>query len=193
MKLKMDNEISMKLSFKKRKSNLKKKTSQWSTLCDVNVCIVCFGSDGTVEMWPKNISDMLDLIIKYKNLSDEAREKGKKCNLPGFLEDKKRKLGKKCNLPGFLEDKKRKLGKKLNRTVDDSSSMLLKNNLAAWDERLNLFSEEELVDLCGSLDSKTIDDSSSMLLKNNLAAWDERLNLFSEEELVDLCGSLDSK
>ncbi|KAL5784123.1 hypothetical protein ACOSQ2_006515 [Xanthoceras sorbifolium] len=137
MKLKMDNEISMKLSFKKRKSNLKKKTSQWSTLCDVNVCIVCFGSDGTVEMWPKNISDMLDLIIKYKNLSDEAREKGKK-----------------CNLPGFLEDKKRKLGKKLNRTVDDSSSMLLKNNLAAWDERLNLFSEEELVDLCGSWDSK---------------------------------------
>ncbi|KAL5760851.1 hypothetical protein ACOSQ2_019689 [Xanthoceras sorbifolium] len=88
-------------------------------------------------MWSENKSDVLDLIFKYKNLSDEAREKGKK-----------------CNLPGFLEDKKRKLGNKLSRTVDDSSSMLLKNNLAAWDERLNLFSEEELVDLCGSLDSK---------------------------------------
>ncbi|KAH7574185.1 hypothetical protein JRO89_XS03G0263200 [Xanthoceras sorbifolium] len=143
MNLKVDDENCKKVSFKNRKSTLKKKATQLSTLCDVNVCMVCFGPDGTVETWPENRSDVLDLIIKYKNLSEEGREKKKQ----------------KCNLLGFLEDKKRKLVDKLNRKVDDSSSMLLKNNLAgsavlAWDERLNLFLEEELVGLCVSLDSK---------------------------------------
>ncbi|KAK0571131.1 hypothetical protein LWI29_011529 [Acer saccharum] len=132
------------ISFNKRKSTLKKKSAQLSTLCDVEVCMVCVGPDRTVETWPENRSDVLGLIGKFGGLSEKAREKGKqKYNLVGFLGDKKRKLDEKLN-------------KKRKNPEDDES---VKNYgpgsvISAWDERLDRFSEEELVGLCGCLDSK---------------------------------------
>ncbi|KAL5761616.1 hypothetical protein ACOSP7_017880 [Xanthoceras sorbifolium] len=144
----INDENCRKVSFKKRKSTLKKKASQLSTMCDVNVCMVCFGPDGTVETWPENRSDVLDLMVKNKNMSEKSREEGKQ----------------KYNLLGFLEDKKRKLSEKLKRRVEEEimgknlKESMLKNNLGSavsgWDERLDLFSKEELVGLCGSVDSK---------------------------------------
>ncbi|TXG54297.1 hypothetical protein EZV62_019553 [Acer yangbiense] len=141
----MDNETCGKvISFKKRISTLKKKAAQLSTLCDVDVCMVCFGPDRTVETWPENRSDVLDLIGMYGGLSEKAREKGKqKYNLLVFLGDKKRKLDEKLN-------KKRK-------NHQDEESVMNYNPgsvFSAWDERLDQFSEEELVGLCGCLDSK---------------------------------------
>ncbi|TXG62091.1 hypothetical protein EZV62_013454 [Acer yangbiense] len=99
---------------------------------------------GRVETWPENHSDVLDLIGKFGGSSEKAREKGKqKYNLVGFLGDKKRKLDEKLN-------------KKRKNPEDDES---VKNYdpgsvISAWDERLDRFSEEELVGLCSCLDSK---------------------------------------
>ncbi|KAK3212707.1 hypothetical protein Dsin_017413 [Dipteronia sinensis] len=131
------------ISFNKRKSTLKKKAAQLSTLCDVEVCMVCFGPDRTVETWPENRSDVLDLIGKFGGSSEKEREKGKK----------------KYNLVGFLGDKKRKLDEKLNKRKNPEDDELVKNYvpggvISAWDERLDRFSEKELVGLCGCLDSK---------------------------------------
>ncbi|KAK4853908.1 hypothetical protein QYF36_016298 [Acer negundo] len=139
-----ENHRKVMISFNKRKSTLKKKSAQLSTLCDVEVCMVCFGPDRTVETWPENRSEVLDLIGKFGGSSEKAREKGKqKYNLVGFLGDKKRKLDEKLN-------------KKRKNPEDDES---VKNYdpvsvISAWDERLDRFSEEELVGLCGCLDSK---------------------------------------
>ncbi|KAK4846018.1 hypothetical protein QYF36_012016 [Acer negundo] len=141
----MDNETYGKvISFRKRISTLKKKAAQLSTLCDVDVCMVCFGPDRTVETWPENRSDVLDLIGMYGGLSEKAREKGKqKYNLLWFLGDKKRKLDEKLN-------KKRK-----NHQDEESVKNYNPGSVfPAWDEKLDRFSEEELVGLCGCLDSK---------------------------------------
>ncbi|KAK3183008.1 hypothetical protein Dsin_030294 [Dipteronia sinensis] len=133
----MDNETCGKvISFKKRKSTLKKKAAQLSTLCDVDVCMVCFGPDRMVETWPENRSDVLDLIRKYGALSEKAREKGKQ-------NDKKRKL-----------DEKLKKNRKNHQDEDSVKNYNPGSKFSAWDERLDLSSEEELVGLCGCLDSK---------------------------------------
>ncbi|KAK2661098.1 hypothetical protein Ddye_007631 [Dipteronia dyeriana] len=130
------------ISIKKRKSTLKKKAAQLSTLCNAEVCMVCFGPDKTVETWPENRSNVLDLIGKYGGLSEKEREKAKqKYNLVGFLSDKKRKMYEKLN-------KKRKNRDESVKNYDPGSEF------PAWDERLDLFSEENLVGLCGCLDSK---------------------------------------
>ncbi|KAI9191055.1 hypothetical protein LWI28_002944 [Acer negundo] len=132
------------ISFNNRKSTLKKKAAQLSTLCDVEVCMVCFGPDNSVETWPENRSDVLDLIGKYGAFSEKERKKGKeRYNLLGFLRDKKRKTDEKLN-------KKRK-------NLEDNESVknfYPRSVFLAWDERLDLFSEEKLVGLCGCLDSK---------------------------------------
>ncbi|KAK4853440.1 hypothetical protein QYF36_009275 [Acer negundo] len=130
------------ISFNKRKSILKKKSAQLSTLCDVEVCMVCCGPDRTVETWPKNRSDVLDLIGKKGIRSIKIPSERAKPVFNWPL-DEKRKLDEKLN-------------KKRKNPEDDE---LVKNYdpgsvISAWDGRLDRFSEEELVGLCGCLDSK---------------------------------------
>ncbi|KAI9192319.1 hypothetical protein LWI28_021143 [Acer negundo] len=60
-----ENYLKVMISFNKRKSILKRKSAQLSTLCDVEVCMVCCCPDRTVETWPENRSDVLDLIGKF--------------------------------------------------------------------------------------------------------------------------------
>ncbi|KAI9161940.1 hypothetical protein LWI28_022214 [Acer negundo] len=122
--------------YNRRKTTLMRKANQLSKLCDVNVCIVCFGPDKTVETWPENRSEVCDIISKYK-LGGLGNNMGR---------------GEKHNLVGFLENKKKKLEEKSNKKI-------MKNLVggcvnSTWDERLDRFSEEELVGLCGCLDSK---------------------------------------
>ncbi|KAK0594898.1 hypothetical protein LWI29_001691 [Acer saccharum] len=123
-------------AYNRRKTTLMNKANQLSKLCDVNVCVVCFGPDKTVETWPANRSEVCDIISKYK-LGGLGNNMGR---------------GKKHNLVGFLENKKKKLEEKSNKKI-------MKNLVggcvySTWDERLDRFSEEELVGLCGCLDSK---------------------------------------
>ncbi|TXG69100.1 hypothetical protein EZV62_004035 [Acer yangbiense] len=132
------NNRSMRLNYKynRRKTTLMRKANQLSKLCDVKVCMVCFGPDKTVETWPKNKSEVCDIISKYK-LGGLGNNMGR---------------GKKHDLVGFLENKKKKLEEKSNKKI-------MKNLVggcvySTWDERLDRFSEEELVGLCGCLDSK---------------------------------------
>lgn len=50
----------------KRKSTLKKKASELATLCDVRVCMVCFGPDESgAETRPEQKTEVLGVINMY--------------------------------------------------------------------------------------------------------------------------------
>ncbi|KAL5786130.1 hypothetical protein ACOSQ2_008522 [Xanthoceras sorbifolium] len=129
------------VSFNRRKTTLKKKVSQLSKLCDVNIGMVCFGPDRTVETWPENKPEVRGIIDRYKGHNDKEREK---YNLSGFLGTKKKKL----------EDKKSNNNNRNKNDVDQEKKKNLGSVYWTWDPRLDQFSEEELVSLCGRLDSK---------------------------------------
>ncbi|KAI9191536.1 hypothetical protein LWI28_009736 [Acer negundo] len=160
--------MTKKFNYLKRKTTLLKKANQLNKLCDVNVCMVCFGPDKTVETWPENKSEVCDIISKYKLGYNMGREK--KHNLVGFLENKKKKLEEKSN----KKMKKKNLG--------GGCSVY-----STWDERLDRFSEEELVGLCGRLDSKlqNLTEKINLKKKKNQKALvvnsppDHDLNLFN--------------
>ncbi|KAL5781203.1 hypothetical protein ACOSP7_006232 [Xanthoceras sorbifolium] len=117
------------VSFNRRKTTLKKNTSQLSKLCDVNVAMVCFGLDWTVETWPENKPEVHGIIDRYKCHSEKEREK---YNLSGFLGTKKMKL----------EDKKS--NKKNKNDVDQEKKKNHGGVHWTWDPRLDQLSEEEL-------------------------------------------------
>ncbi|KAK3212726.1 hypothetical protein Dsin_017432 [Dipteronia sinensis] len=127
--------MTKRFNYLKRKTTLLKKANQLSKLCDVNVCMVCFGPDKKAETWPENKSEVCDIISKYKLGYNMGKEK--KHNLVGFLENKKKKLEEKSNK------------KTVKKNLGGGCSVY-----STWDERLDRFSEEELVGLCGRLDSK---------------------------------------
>ncbi|KAH7570850.1 hypothetical protein ACOSP7_019344 [Xanthoceras sorbifolium] len=141
------------VSFNRRKTTLKKNTFQLSKFCDVNVAMVCFGLDWTVETWPENKPEVHGIIDRYKCHSKKEREK---YNLSRFLTTKKMKL----------EDKKS--NNKNKNDVDQEK----KNNHGGvcwtWDPRLDQLSQEELVSLYGRLVSKLLiaREEKSKLMKD---------------------------
>ncbi|KAK3219742.1 hypothetical protein Dsin_013712 [Dipteronia sinensis] len=147
------NNRSMRFNYKynRRKTTLMRKANQLSKLCDVNVCMVCFGPDKTVETWPENRSEVCDIISKYKLGALGNMGRGKKHNLVGFLEKKKKKLEEKSN-------------KKIMKNLVGGCVY------STWDKRLDRFSEEELVGLCGCLDSKLQNLRDNINLKKNQKA-----------------------
>ncbi|KAJ6394874.1 hypothetical protein OIU77_023978 [Salix suchowensis] len=64
------------MSFSKRTKTLKKKAHEIQTLCDVKVCMVCFGPDSPVQTWPEGAVEVKDSIMSYKGnlLQKEIRE-----------------------------------------------------------------------------------------------------------------------
>ncbi|KAK1549533.1 hypothetical protein Q3G72_003496 [Acer saccharum] len=162
--------MTKRFNYLKRKTTLLKKANQLNKLCDVNVCMVCFGPDKTVETWPENKSEVCDIISKYKLGYNMGREK--KHNLVGFLENKKKKLEEKSN----KKMKKKNLG--------GGCSVY-----STWDERLDRFSEEELVGLCARLDSKlqNLTDKINLKKKNQKALV---LNSPPDHHNLNLCNNL---
>ncbi|KAF8377180.1 hypothetical protein HHK36_030553 [Tetracentron sinense] len=134
-------EKSRNTTFQKRKKGLKKKSYEFSTLCDVDACLIIFGPKhgdrpAEPEIWPEeNSNEVLRIINRYKDHSKEEREK------------------RNVNLSNFFEDRKKKAEEGL-------SKLLQKNNetdysLQTCDDDINIFStEDELRQLIFSLDRK---------------------------------------
>ncbi|XP_031274545.1 agamous-like MADS-box protein AGL75 [Pistacia vera] len=136
----------------KRISTLKNKAAQLETLCDVKVCMVCFGHDGEVVTWPENKREVLHLINEVKApLSVRAEQKAKhNCNLIGFLTRKKQKLNNK------VENKKER---KIKREVKKikASNQDIDNLFSSWEAKLRELSDEkELVCLFEFLESRLV-------------------------------------
>ncbi|KAL0454472.1 UNVERIFIED_CONTAM: Agamous-like MADS-box protein [Sesamum latifolium] len=136
-KLKMElisNERSRILTFKKRKEGLTRKLHEFTTLCDVNACMIIYGPkpENRPEIWPQNNPDEVRRMIEvYK-----ARNRD-----PG---------SKSFGLPDFFNDRKRKLEEELVK--------LRRQNLEAkyptWFEFLNDLSEAQLRDFAVGLKNK---------------------------------------
>jgi hypothetical protein len=75
-------------TFMKRVPTLKKKAEELAELCGIPVCVVYFGLDGTVNVWPEDQTKAEAIIMKYKECSSDCMLK---LNLSGMLEtmDKK--------------------------------------------------------------------------------------------------------
>ncbi|KAE8021264.1 hypothetical protein FH972_007171 [Carpinus fangiana] len=81
---------SRRKTFMKRVPTLKKKAEELAELCGIPVCVVCFGPDGTVDVWPEDRTKAEAVIMKYMERSSDCMQK---LYLSGMLEtmDKKEK------------------------------------------------------------------------------------------------------
>ncbi|KAF8377181.1 hypothetical protein HHK36_030554 [Tetracentron sinense] len=121
-------EKSRNTTFQKRKKGLKKKSYEFSTLCDVDACLIIFGpkhGDRPLEIWPENSNEVLRIINRYKDHSKEEREK-RNLNLSNFFEDRKKKV----------EEELSKLRQKNNE---------INYSLQTWDDDMNIFTEDQLI------------------------------------------------
>lgn len=59
---------------------MKRKASELATLCNVEVCVICYGSDGTLELWPEDADKARSIILNYINkaTTQTSRSKRKK-------------------------------------------------------------------------------------------------------------------
>ncbi|XP_010528984.1 PREDICTED: agamous-like MADS-box protein AGL103 [Tarenaya hassleriana] len=87
-----------KTGFERRQLTVMKKAQELATLCDVEVAVICYGPDGEIQTWPREMSKVKEVAEKYKKLS--SADKGKKnLTLHQFLgkikkeeDDKKKKM-----------------------------------------------------------------------------------------------------
>nr|DAD32440.1 TPA_asm: hypothetical protein HUJ06_011291 [Nelumbo nucifera] len=127
-------------TFRKRQKGLKKKAFEFSTLCDVDACVIILGPKQpgnvgpvTPETWPEDPAEVRRIIERFKNLPKEERER--------------HSLG----LGDFLVGRKKK-------TLDELAQLRQKNNnetqYPKFLDQLNNFYEEQLSQLCSDVDSK---------------------------------------
>ncbi|KDP29520.1 hypothetical protein JCGZ_19233 [Jatropha curcas] len=91
-KVRDGNEKIKAASFLKRSPTLQKKAQEIQTLCDISVCLVCFGPDGSVNTFPEQESEVKAAILSYKGLEKNQRQE---LTFLEFLEAKKKSLLKK--------------------------------------------------------------------------------------------------
>lgn len=56
------------LTYKKRMTSIKKKTTELATLCGIKACAIVFGPDGEIDSWPENPADARAMIGAYKDM-----------------------------------------------------------------------------------------------------------------------------
>ncbi|GFY88085.1 hypothetical protein Acr_06g0000250 [Actinidia rufa] len=133
----ISNEKARYVTFQKKKKGLKKKTYELKTLCDVDVCVIIYGSQmddhpSEAEIWPPNPDTIQHLIDAYRHQSNEDRIK-RSLNLSNFFEDRNQKM----------EHALVKLRQRNNEAT-----------YSTWDDRYNDLSKEQLRDLEGMLEEK---------------------------------------
>ncbi|CAN1235559.1 MADS-box transcription factor PHERES 2 [Linum perenne] len=95
------NEITRKITFKKRKIGLLKKLKEITTLCGVIACGIIFhnfngkGKEDQPEVWP-SVPEANDVLKKFKDFSKKKKEKYM-LNHETLLEESLRKMAEKLN------------------------------------------------------------------------------------------------
>uniref|UniRef100_A0A2N9GVL4 MADS-box domain-containing protein n=1 Tax=Fagus sylvatica TaxID=28930 RepID=A0A2N9GVL4_FAGSY len=142
----IEDEKSRRKAFMKRITTLKKKAEELSTLCDVEVCMVCFGLDGKFHVFPEEPEKAKAIIMKQKECSSKGISGKKKLNLAGLSRkdlkpksvtlDEKTKLQKGkakqvCEGENFGQNMENKLGLGLEENfgpMGENYCLQLKNN-----------------------------------------------------------------
>lgn len=123
--------------YKNRRDTLKRKASELATLCNVDVCVICYGSDGTLELWPEDAAKARSIILKYINEATTQTSRSKR--------------KKDLNLSDLEFPSKYKKIMKLGYGDDRDSY----KGLGPWDEEeLGKLSKPSLIGLSDYLESK---------------------------------------
>ncbi|KAL0899969.1 hypothetical protein Bca101_083930 [Brassica carinata] len=148
-------------SLAKRQVTVFKKARELSILCGVEVCVICYGSDGELKTWPKDREMVKDMARRYSQLSDMKRRKGQD------------------DLDEFLEKINKDDSKKKKKKVKVGSSCKYPD----WDPRFDNCSVEQLTELVQSL------ERSQTMLQHRLLAVVEsqrQRNMAGQEQMNHL-------
>ncbi|XP_010523118.1 PREDICTED: agamous-like MADS-box protein AGL81 [Tarenaya hassleriana] len=107
--------------FRRRQSTVIKKAQELSTLCGIDVCVICYGPDGSLQTWPQDIDKIRDIDFKYRSLDDTLRRK-RSLNLSSFLNKIEHSHGHDSmdltiKVDGFSSDRFSELGGLLERNI----------------------------------------------------------------------------
>ncbi|XP_022861491.1 MADS-box protein defh21-like [Olea europaea var. sylvestris] len=88
-------EKSRNITFKKRKEGLMRKMHEFTTLCDVNACVIIYPpkqdkNTEEPEVWPQNLEEIRRIIDIYKNKNKDSGNKT--YGLSDFFIERKRKI-----------------------------------------------------------------------------------------------------
>ncbi|XP_008240681.1 PREDICTED: agamous-like MADS-box protein AGL82 [Prunus mume] len=127
------NEIARKMTFRKRKKCIYKKADELSKLCDIDVCLIIYEADQKKgraiqsETWPQDSAEFNRIFNKYKASKD--------IHIPGLKQN--------FDLSDFF-----------NTTKKEDVDQKFENLYPTWDDRIDEFSQVELIKLIGSLEAK---------------------------------------
>lgn len=127
-------------TFRRRNPTLKKKALELAELCNIPVCVISYGPDGTLQTWPESREDVEAIVDKYRN------NEGAFNFSVGSLKSKIFTKNERVEEGGERRRKKQKTKK-----VEE-----FEKALASWDGWLDEQQEEDaLVSFWGFLESKS--------------------------------------
>ncbi|VVA33371.1 PREDICTED: agamous MADS-box [Prunus dulcis] len=155
-RLKMEliaNERARKTTFQKRRKGMMKKAYEFSTLCELDVCMIIYGPKQTdrppeLHTWPENRDEVDRIINKYK--ASIMRKPAKKT----------------FDLSDLLRDRKTKVHVDIYRARKE----MYEAKYPTWDERIESFSENQLEALLNTLDTKLESGNRTLLNKRKQSA-----------------------
>ncbi|EPS62063.1 hypothetical protein M569_12731, partial [Genlisea aurea] len=123
-------------TYKKRKSGLIKKLSEFTTLCDVKACMIIYGpkQDGGAaepEIWPENPEEVRRIIEIYEAKSKDSGNKT-------------------FGLPDFFQERK----KKFKDELDKLNKRSMEAKYPTWFDFMNFLTESQLRDFAAALTNK---------------------------------------
>ncbi|KAE8076552.1 hypothetical protein FH972_015195 [Carpinus fangiana] len=59
--------VTQEKTFRRRNPTLKKKALELAELCNIPVCVISYGPDGTLQTWPESREDVEAIVDKYRN------------------------------------------------------------------------------------------------------------------------------
>ncbi|XP_019056315.1 PREDICTED: agamous-like MADS-box protein AGL53 [Tarenaya hassleriana] len=69
------NDQRKKSSFQRRQLTVMKKAEELSTLCGTQVAVICYGPDGELQTWPRDLSKVRELAVNYMKQNDTKKRK----------------------------------------------------------------------------------------------------------------------
>ncbi|EOA32106.1 hypothetical protein CARUB_v10015354mg, partial [Capsella rubella] len=134
-----------------------KKASQLSILCDIEVCVIHYGTGGELQTWPKEREKVRDMALKYSQLNETLRRK-KRVDLHGFLNEQKHKGLENLNQKRMTTSLEKKPVDVLKYPISDHYSpnkiskliQSLELNVSKLQERLRFVDSQKLQSLAPS-------------------------------------------
>ncbi|KAL4203756.1 hypothetical protein AMTRI_Chr01g105430 [Amborella trichopoda] len=150
--------------FKMRLKGIKKKASELSTLCNIDVCVICFGPNGELETWPEDQSTHMPVF--------------ERCIILAKSNWSKRKIDAYSTLEAQID----KLSRDLVRKHQEINECLHFLN----DSYLGVHSSESPQSMLASLDME-IDKASARLITETVKPLDET-DFVGLDDIVKLNG-----